>query len=132
MNDIIVGLVCRINELLKTCAYEYGHPVPFIKAGCGEQVETDKVTKLLGSKRYQRYTFKHGTKLLVTIQTNAWYFNPTNPLFQCEVISVMISHNGEIINPLLHPMDTEELREEKVMVRDALVMLIGHLDGTFS
>lgn len=132
MNDIIVGLVRRINELLKTCAYEAGHPISFAKAGCGKQIDIDFTTKLLGNKRYQRYTFQHGTKLLVTLQTNAINFKPNNPLFESEVISILISHEGEIINPLLHPMDTPELMEEKTMVRDALQMLIGHLDGTFS
>jgi len=132
MNDIIVGLVRRINDLLKTCAYEYGNPVAFIKAGNGQLIEIDKNTQLLGNKRYQRYTFQHGTKLLVTIQSNAHHFKPTNPLFESEVISILIRYNGEIINPLLHPMSTPELMEEKTMLRDALQMLIAHLDGTFS
>lgn len=122
----IADEVARINELMLTCKFNGRYPAAFD----GKiSIEEDTHTVLLGNKTYTRFTFQHGTRLLLTIQSNAQHFRQTNPLFHCEVISVLIRYNGEIINPLLHPMNTRELQDEKLMVLQALQMLTNKLEG---
>lgn len=120
----------RINTLLQMTTFEYGNPVAFMNAS-NSKTEHDHNTKLLGDKRYQRYTFKHGAKVLLTIQSNGWYFKPGNPLFSCSVVSLLIEIDGEVVNPFIQDMtESRALIEEATMTKDCLDMLIGHLDGS--
>lgn len=126
--DRIINRVRTINELLKTCEYERGKPVAFMAAN-PVKIDYDNNTKLLGNKHYERYTFQHGVKLLVTLTSNANCCYGV--LREVELMSVLVDEDGEIINPMFHVLNTQELQEMAVMTLDALDMLVKYLTGEY-
>ncbi|ARV76950.1 hypothetical protein PHABIO_319 [Pseudomonas phage Phabio] len=114
--------VQEINDLLLQCSYLYGNPTIFAKLKSGT-VDIDNHTVLLGNKKYRRYLFEYGCKLYVTIQTNAADFGRNNPLFQSSVISILVRHEGEMVNPFL-PADrhvTAAIHDKVVSALDFLI-----------
>lgn len=130
VSDLFTERLRKIDELLKVCKYENDNPVGFMNPN-KVKVEGDLITPLQGNKRYRRYTFNYGVKVLLTIQTNAWYFERKNPLFESSVVSLLFMRNGEVTNPFIQDMSsTKEFQDDAMMLKDCLDMLIGQLDET--
>lgn len=128
--NVLSQKIRLINELLTTCEMSGVDPKPFMDM-CPVAIDVDHYTKLGPDQfRYQRYTYQHGIKLLVTITTNAHRVN-VRELIQQEVLSVLVDVSGVPYNPMLKSCMSSEDIDNYHMTLDALDHLTNHLKGAF-